>query len=678
MYKQVRYNTKKRRRILNKPWFNTSCKNSKNQYNRFKNSLPCKPSELHKAKLKDLTKKHKKLLKKEKRKHDKELNAKLKYLKSSNPGEYWNIINRGKRGTRSGKIPDKIIYEHFSELNKAKSNPNNNSVVKQPQNANNNDIINIPFTEGEITDHIKSLKNNKSPGVDHILNEFLKFCPKELIVVIVQFFNIILDSGKIPNEWTIGLIKPLYKNKGDINDINNYRGITLLSCIGKLFTSVLNTRLYSYLTSEDILGNEQAGFRPQHSTLDHIFALHILSKFYIDQKKQLFCAFVDYSKAFDFIDRVHLWTKLLASNVNGKVFNIIRNMYENAKSQVLFKNTLSDPFPCQVGVRQGENLSPLLFAIYLNDFNLFLSTKYNGLTKITESVSNELQIYLRIFCLLYADDTLVLAESAKELQKALNSLHAYCNKWALNVNIDKTKIIIFSKGRIRKYKSFSFGNNEIDVVDDYIYLGTTFNYNGTFHKAKTKQASQAMRATYSLITNIKRLNLSIETSIELFDRLIIPVLLYGSEIWGFESPKQLQTKYNNVMRKFLHLHKTTSMVMVNGELGLKEISEYIENRMLNFWYNVATGDENKISTILYKWINILYFQDKYKSAWFDKINLSLSTINMSDCFYNTASLSKVWFKNTIKVKFNEVYAQRWAESVFNNSACINYRAMTIV
>ncbi|CAL4106581.1 unnamed protein product, partial [Meganyctiphanes norvegica] len=134
-------------------------------------------------------------------------------------------------------------------------------------------------------------------------------------------------------------------------------------------------------------------------------------------------------------------------------------MYENAKSQVSLNNILSDPFPCQVGVRQGENLSPLLFAIFLNDFNTFLSEKYSGLTKTTDSISNELQIYLKIFCLLYADDTLVLAESAKELQKALDSLNSYCQKWALNVNTDKTKVIIFSKGKITRFKSFKLGEN---------------------------------------------------------------------------------------------------------------------------------------------------------------------------------------------------------------------------
>ena len=210
---------------------------------------------------------------------------------------------------------------------------------------------------------------------------------------------------------------------------------------------MINARLYNYLTTENIIGSEQVGFRPKHSTLDHIFALHILSNYYIQEKKQLFCAFVDYSKAFDFVDRTYLWQKLLNSNVNGKVLNVVRNMYKNAKSHVSVNNILSDSFPCQVGVRQGENLSPLLFAIYLNDFKTFLSEKYIGLTRISESISNELNLYLKIFCLLYADDTLVLAESAAQLQKALNGLNMYCNKWALKVNLDKTKVIFFSRGK---------------------------------------------------------------------------------------------------------------------------------------------------------------------------------------------------------------------------------------
>ena len=322
MHKQVPVTNKPRKSKVNKPWFNTQCKNSKENYKKFKKSLPNQPNDTNKADLRSLARQHNKLLRMEKRKFDKEFNAKLKSLKSSNPGEYWKIINQGKRSSKIGDIPPNILYDHFHNLNKAKSKVNTNTPEILIQN--NNEIINKAFTKDEIYKHINSLKNNKSPGVDNILNEFLKYCPNELLPVIVKLFNIVLDSGIIPSEWTIGVIKPLYKNKGDINDVNNYRGITLLSCIGKLFTSVLNSRLYSYLTNENILGNEQAGFRPKHSTLDHIFALHILSKSYIDQNKQLFCAFVDYSKAFDFIDRTYLWQKLIASNINGKVFDVIK------------------------------------------------------------------------------------------------------------------------------------------------------------------------------------------------------------------------------------------------------------------------------------------------------------------------------------------------------------------
>ena len=170
-------------------------------------------------------------------------------------------------------------------------------------------------------------------------------------------------------------------------------------------------------------------------------------------------------------------------------------MYANAKSHVSLNNKLSEAFPCQVGVQQGENLSPLLFAIYLNDFQLFLSEKYEGLTKFSTSILEELNIYFKIFCLLYADDTLVLAESDIQLQKALDGLHNYCNKWSLKLNIDKTKVIIFSAEKITRFKSFKFGENTIDIVEDYVYLGTKFNFNGKFHKAMAKQVLQANKST---------------------------------------------------------------------------------------------------------------------------------------------------------------------------------------
>ena len=458
--------------------------------------------------------------------------------------------------------------------------------------------------------------------------------------------------------------------------MNNYRGITLLSCLGKLFTSVINYRLYTYLTNEGTLGNEQAGFRPKHSTLDHIFALQTLSSYYISKGKQLYCAFVDYSKAFDFIDRTYLWQKLLDSKINGKVLNVIKNMYINAKSQVSVNNKLSDPFPCQMGVRQGENLSPLLFAIYLNDFKKFLSEKFNGLAKVTNSISDELNKYVQLFCLLYADDTILLAESDVELQKALDGLYLYCNKWSLNVNIEKTKVIIFSKGKIRKYNPFKFGSNVVDVVEDYVYLGVTFNYNGKFNKAKSRRVLLAKKASYSLKAKVKQHNLDVDVFTDLFERLVTPVLLYGSEIWGYESTEQLQIMCNNTMRKFLRCHKTTSVCMINGELGLKEINEYIENRMLNFWSNIATGDNNKMSTILYNWTKTLYDQNIYKSDWLNKIKTILDNMGMTYLFNDITNINRNHFKDIAKLRLNDIYNQNWSFQVFNNSTCLNYRSMT--
>ena len=139
------------------------------------------------------------------------------------------------------------------------------------------------------------------------------------MVAVVQLFNLVLNTGIIPTDWSIGIVVPLYKNKGSFDDPDNYRGITLLSCLGKLFTAAINARLTSYLESIGILGDEQAGFRAGCSTLDHIFVLHSLIEVYLSSRKRLFCAFVDYKKAFDLVDRASLWSKLIANGINGKI-----------------------------------------------------------------------------------------------------------------------------------------------------------------------------------------------------------------------------------------------------------------------------------------------------------------------------------------------------------------------
>ena len=160
-----------------------------------------------------------------------------------------------------------------------------------------------------------------------------------------------------------------------MSDPDNYRGITLLSCLGKLFTSAINSRLRSFLELRNQLGEEQSGFRAAYSTCDHVFSLHVLIELYKQKGEKLFAAFVDYKKAFDLVDHSSLWVKLLAEGISGRVLKAVQSIYANAKSVLRANGKLSEEFVCNIGVRQGENLSPLLFALFLNDFEEFMSTR---------------------------------------------------------------------------------------------------------------------------------------------------------------------------------------------------------------------------------------------------------------------------------------------------------------
>ena len=129
-------------------------------------------------------------------------------------------------------------------------------------------------------------------------------------------FNRILETGLFPSQWSTGVIVPVHK-KGDLNDPTNYRGITLVSCSGKLFTNIINERLNRWAEDNSILNENQFGFRKNKSTTDCLFLLHGLIEYYFKSSKQLYCSFVDSTRAFDGVDRNALWNKLNKSGVSS-------------------------------------------------------------------------------------------------------------------------------------------------------------------------------------------------------------------------------------------------------------------------------------------------------------------------------------------------------------------------
>lgn len=355
-----------------------------------------------------------------------------------------------------------------------------------------------------------------------------------------------------------------------------------------MFTSCLNNRLTKFFGNTGTTGEEQAGFREGYNTIDHIFVLHSLVDLYLYKKKRLYCAFIDYKKAFDLVDRVSLWRKLIANNINGKAVTVIYNLYNNAKSCVKKEGRLSCLFNCNIGVRQGENLSPLLFAIFLNDMELHISRHYAGLPSFKENVKDllsddEVEVFLNLYVLLYADDTIIMAEKPDELNCALKSVYDYCTIWKLTVNVTKTKIVVFSRGKVRNIPVFKLGDKILEVVDDYDYLGTTFNFNGSFNKAITKQVGQARRALFALLTKSRRLSLPIDIQCELFEKTIMPILLFGCEVWGYCNVSQLEVFYKKFLKTILMLNRTTSSCMVYGEVGKLPLQNMIDKRMLSFW-----------------------------------------------------------------------------------------------
>ena len=266
-------------------------------------------------------------------------------------------------------------------------------------------ILDAPITVAEVKYAIDKSRRNKASGIDNLFNEFFKYGGDVLWQQLTTLFNIMFDQETIPDDWCRAIIVPLFKG-GDRKMVNNYRGISLLSVVGKLYASVINNRLINFVESNNLLVEEQAGFRRKRSTIEQIFILFEIISSRSKSKKHTYCCFIDVRKAYDSVFRDSMWWHLIHKGIAGKMYRVLRAFYNKVESCVQLNGKYSDFFTSDIGVRQGCLLSPILFSIFINGLAEAVKGLNVGVNVMGKMVSE----------LLFADDIVLMAENAQDLQ----------------------------------------------------------------------------------------------------------------------------------------------------------------------------------------------------------------------------------------------------------------------
>ncbi|KAK3086335.1 hypothetical protein FSP39_017010 [Pinctada imbricata] len=301
-----------------RPWFTDECKT---RYSDYKLALcnfnKCKSSENRRI-LNEKKLLYKKFIRKKKRQYERHEGNMLSKLRKDNPKVFYKHFAKKKNNANSNISIDDF-HEYFKKLVCSEVNENNdNDYSSMDGNDSIYEQLDVQISEKEIINAIAKLKRDKSCAEDGLINEIFINSKITLVPVLCKLFNLIFDTGIFPEAWSSGCIVPIYK-KGNVNEPTNYRGITIISCLGKLFTSVLCNRILDWDREYNLITDAQFGFKPGHSTVDAIFVLQSLINRTLKKKGRLYCCFVDYKKAFDYVNRSSLWDKLIKLGIRERI-----------------------------------------------------------------------------------------------------------------------------------------------------------------------------------------------------------------------------------------------------------------------------------------------------------------------------------------------------------------------
>ena len=449
------------------------------------------------------------------------------------------------------------------------------------------------ITLQEVKKAMSKAKHGKAVGCDDIPTEVLD--NDSAVQFLFSLFHTCFESGIIPSLWLKGIIHPIPKdNTLDPRNPLNYRGITLACSTYKLYCSILNTRLVTWSEMNNLICDEQNGFRPERSCLDHLSTLTNIINTRKCMKKSTFALFVDFSKAFDRIDRQFLWDKLDKIGVPGKMLSALRCLYSNVQCCVNVNGVRTDYFNVTSGLKQGCLLSPLLFNLFTNDLVQELKKSGCGVDAGTDE---------KLCVLCYADDIVCIGEQEEDVQTMLNIIHKWCQTWSMSVNTKKTQIVHFRTASTpRTNYSFTLNASPISVVDRYKYLGLVVNEFLDYDLTAAMVAKAAGRALGLLIAKCKAYGgIPFDCYTRLYNALVQPIIDYGAAIWGTKEYSCINAIQHRAARFYMGVGKYTPNTAVIGDMGWEVASQKQWICVTRLWCRLINMDSSRVNKCVFKW-----------------------------------------------------------------------------
>lgn len=532
---------------------------------------------------------------------------------------WWKLLKeiRGGSFQIGTEVSASIFRNYFQSL---LNSPMESSKIQYAAQLYRNEELDRQITTEEIVGVLSKMKLNKAPGEDRIPYEFLIYSTKEFLDELANGYNAIFESGKVDESFTKSIVFPIFK-KGNANDPCNYRGISFMNCIPKVMMGILNERLSTWAENNNILNEYQAGFRKRYSTVDNIYNLTSLVHLKFEENKKVYAFFVDFKAAFDKVSRNALVYKLHSMGVSTKVIKLIENIYSNTKTAIWTGNELSEYFETFAGVKQGCLLSPLLFTFYLNDLHDYLK----GGIQIDG---------LNVRLLMYADDLVIVADDIKILQEMMNRLEKYCELWNMEVNLNKSEIMVFRKGgKLSSKEKWFYKGNAVRIVSEYVYLGVLLTPRVVFNKHIEKRNLSAKNGINLSWQNVLSKNdISVRAKYKLFLAVCRAVQTYGAEVWGYKYYEEVFKLQKYFLKRILKLPSFSPTYVVMMETAVDDTNLFTLDLHLRYVKKTLFEHEDRRLTrqlslkILEK--NIFWAKEINKLCAVDGMTWDLNNLNV--------------------------------------------------